>query len=148
MPAGRPSDFTKELGERICTEIATSSEGLESICNRVTGFPVPSTVYLWRIRHEIFSEMYARAKEQQAQLLADQIITIADTTEPGEIVTIKPDGEERKIADMTEHRKLKIESRKWLAMKLLPRIYGDKSTIEIPGLSLLAERISKARRRQ
>lgn len=92
--------------------------------------------------------MYARAKEQQAQLLADQIITIADTTEPGEIVTIKPDGEERKIADMTEHRKLKIESRKWLAMKLLPRIYGDKSTIEIPGLSLLAERISKARRRQ
>jgi hypothetical protein len=38
----------------------------------------------------------------------------------------KGDVEERKIADMIEHRRLKIESRKWLAMKLLPRIYGDK----------------------
>lgn len=148
MPAGRPSDFNPELAERICLEISSSSEGLDSICNRVPDFPHSRTIYVWLIRHEEFQQQYARAKERQAQLLADQIITIADTTEPGEIVTIKPDGEERKIADMTEHRKLKIESRKWLAMKLLPRIYGDKSTIEISGLSLLAERISKARRRQ
>ena len=123
---GRPTDYTPELGELICLEIATNAEGLESICNRVADFPTPSTVYLWRIRHEDFSEKYARARQHQAQLLADQIFTIADTTEPGEVVTIKPDGEERKIADMTEHRKIRIDARKFLAMKLLPRIYGDK----------------------
>ena len=42
------------------------------------------------------------------------------------MVTIKPDGEERRIADMTEHRKIRIDARKFLAMKLLPRIYGEK----------------------
>jgi len=132
MPAGRPTDYIPEIGDRICQEIATHSEGLESICNRVSDFPSPSTVYLWRIRHIEFSEKYARAREHQAQLLADQIFTIADTTEPGETVTMKPDGEERKIADMTEHRKLRIESRKWLAMKLLPRIYGEKKELTGP----------------
>lgn len=133
---GRPSEYSLEIGERICTEIATNAEGLESICNRVEDFPSPSTVYLWRIRHAGFSEMYARAREHQAQLLADQIFTIADTTEPGEIVTIKSEGEgettERKIADMTEHRKIRIDARKFLAMKLLPRVYGDKKEITGP----------------
>ena len=27
---------------------------------------------------------------------------------------------------MIEHRKLRIEARKWLASKLLPKVYGDK----------------------
>jgi hypothetical protein len=132
MERGRPSDYNTAIAERICTEIATTSEGLESICNRIADFPDPRTIYIWRIRHEDFNQMYARAKEQQAQLLADEIVSIADTTQPGEVVTVKPDGEERKIADMTEHRKLRIESRKWLAMKLLPRVYGEKKEVTGP----------------
>lgn len=126
MPPGRPSSYSQEIAERICLELSTNVEGLESICNRINDFPDARTVYLWRLRYEDFFQMYARARQAQVQLLADQIAQIADTTEPGEIVTIKADGEERKIADMIEHRKLKIEARKWLAMKLLPRIYGDK----------------------
>lgn len=133
MPAGRPSTYTPELADRICTEIATRSDGLETICAGDIDFPNPSTVYLWRITHSEFSEKYARAKEQQAQLLADQILEIADNTQMGEIVTIKEDGEERKISDMIDHRKLRIESRKWLAMKLLPRVYGDKQQVEHSG---------------
>ena len=133
MPGGRPTKYNDDLADRICTEIATHAEGLESICARNADFPDPAQVYLWRIRHKEFHEKYARAREQQAQLLADQIFTIADTTEPGEIITIKPDGEERKIADMIEHRRLRIDARKFLAMKLLPRIYGDKVQQEITG---------------
>lgn len=133
MAGGRPTDYSISLGERICTEIATNAEGLESICNRVADFPSPATVYLWRIKHPEFSEIYARAREHQAQLLADQIFTIADTTEPGEVVTIKPESEERVIKDMTEHRKIRIDARKFLAMKLLPRVYGDKTQTEHVG---------------
>ena len=125
MSSGRPTDYTQELAERICEEISVSVEGLESICSRIDDFPDPRTVYRWLVKHPEFSQMYARAKQYQVQILADQIHTIADTTEPGETVTIKADGAERKIADMTEHRKLRIESRKWLAMKLLPRVYGE-----------------------
>lgn len=136
MPAGRPTDYSTDLGERICTEIATNAEGLESICNRVAEFPTPKTVYAWRIHRKDFCEMYMRAREQQAQLLADQIFTIADTTEPGEVVTIKGEGDgettKRKISDMTEHRKIRIDARKFLAMKLLPRVYGEKKEITGP----------------
>jgi hypothetical protein len=70
--------------------------------------------------------MYARAKEAQLQILADEIQEIADEPQVGEIVTIKGEEREVKMADMIEHRKLRIESRKWLLAKLAPKKYGDK----------------------
>lgn len=148
MPGGRPSLYSQEIAERICTEIATHAEGLESICNRNADFPEPATIYLWRIRHSGFSEMYARAREHQAQLLADQIFTIADTTEPGEVVTTYSDGKkEKRRSDNTERTKIRIDARKFLAMKLLPRIYGDKLDVNHSVSDSLAERLENARKR-
>ena len=147
MPAGRPSLYSQEIAEQICDELSENAEGLDSICARRPDFPEPRTIFRWRRKHEEFRQMYARAREDQAQLLADQIFTIADTTEPGEVVTIKPDGEERKIADMTEHRKIRIDARKFLAMKLLPRIYGDKLDVNHSVSDSLAERLENARKR-
>jgi hypothetical protein len=102
----------------------------------------PSLFYKWLQQHEGLREQYARARAEQAQVMADEIAEIADSTELGEIVTEKPvlvEGiplrdkagnlvltQERKLADMIEHRKLRIEARKWLASKLLPKVYGDK----------------------
>ena len=133
MPGGRPTLYNDDIADRICTEIATHAEGLESICNRNAEFPQPSTVYAWIIKHPEFAEKYTRARQHQAQILADQIFTIADTTQRGETVTIKADGEERTIKDMTDHRRLRIDARKFLAMKLLPRIYGEKVQTEHTG---------------
>ena len=66
--------------------------------------------------------------------MADEIMQIADNTQEGAIVTEKADGSaEIKRADMLEHRKLRIESRKWLAAKLLPKVYGDKVQQEVSG---------------
>lgn len=122
----RPTKYSEELAAELCSVIATSAKGLGAICKANENFPVPSTVYLWLITYKVFSEMYARAKADQAQILADQIISIADTPQIGVIITQKPDGVEYKRADMIEHRKLRIDSRKWVAAKLLPRKYGDK----------------------
>jgi hypothetical protein len=55
-------------------------------------------------------QLYARAKEEQLQILADEIQQIADEPQPGEVVTLKGDEREVKIADMLEHRRLRIES--------------------------------------
>lgn len=78
-------------------------------------------------------EIYARAKEEQLQILADEIQQIADEPQPGEIVTLKGEEREVKIADMLDHRKLRIDSRKWLLSKLAPKKYGDKQQHEHSG---------------
>ncbi len=139
--------YTDELADAILAELATSSAGLNSICAR-EDFPHPATVYRWVLDRPGFCEKYTRAKEHQTTVLEEEILQIADNTQLGEVVTLKADGtEERKMADMLEHRKLKIESRKWLMGKLRPKKYGDRQAIEVSGELALAERISKARQR-
>lgn len=130
--AGRPTIYSEELAARICARIATSSDGLNKICSE-TGMPNPDSVYSWLLKYPSFSENYTRARSDQAQLLADEIVSIADTTEVGVVVTEKPDGTETRHADMIEHRKLRIEARKWVASKLLPKKYGDKIQQELSG---------------
>lgn len=132
MPQGRPSSYSPEIASEILAEIATTRKGLKAICKEREDFPSPSTVYLWLLHSEDFSEKYARAKQDSLQVLEDEILDISDNQQPGEIVTIKGDGsKEVKISDMLEHRKLQIESRKWLMMKLKPKKYGDRITQEL-----------------
>ena len=77
-----------------------------------------------------------------------ECLAIADETQSGEIVTVKADGtKEVKTADMIEHRKLRIETRLKLLAKWNPKKYGDKLDLNVSGELQLAERISKARKR-
>lgn len=96
--------------------------------------PGVSTVYRWLDEQDSFRDKYARARQDQADTLADEIIRIADEPMLGETRTIKPDGTvEIKQGDMLEHRRLRVESRKWTAAKLKPKKYGDKTEVEHTG---------------
>jgi len=58
--------------------------------------------------------------------ILEDTLHIADTQEPGEILTIKADGaRESKMEDMLGHRKLKIDTRLKLLAKWNPKKYGD-----------------------
>jgi hypothetical protein len=46
---GRPSDYTEEIGDEICLEIATTDKSLETICESKPEFPCARTVYRWII---------------------------------------------------------------------------------------------------
>jgi hypothetical protein len=81
------------------------------------------------LSHSELRELYARAKEEQLQILADEIQQIADEPQPGEVVTLKGEEREVKISDMLDHRKLRIDSRKWLLSKLAPKKYGDRTVL-------------------
>lgn len=126
---GRPTAYTPALAAQVLAQIATTNLGLERICKRHKSFPSPKTIYAWMLKDEDFRKAYTRAKEDQAQVVEDEMLAIADTTQVGEIVTVKPDGREVKRADMIEHRKLRIETRKWLLGKLKPKKYGDRTTV-------------------
>jgi hypothetical protein len=71
--------------------------------------------------------MYARARECQYMQLADQIVEIADTQEIGETEKYGPDGKliELKRGDMIEHRRTRIDARKWLLSKVMRKKFGN-----------------------
>lgn len=74
-----------------------------------------------------FPAMYARARECQYMQLADQIVEIADTQEIGETEKYGPDGKliELKRGDMIEHRRTRIDARKWLLSKVMRKKFGN-----------------------
>ena len=122
--------YDADVAEAIIDAIATSSLGLGSVIKELGLTVRPSTFYRWLQKSDELRERYARARADQAQVMAEEIAQIADNTERGEIITLKADGtQEIKSADMIEHRKLRIESRKWLAAKLIPKVYGDKMAV-------------------
>src|SRR3546814_4652575 len=75
--AGQTS-FTQEAADRICDELS-AGRSLRSIC--LDGdMPSQSTVFRW-LRdqaHEEFRQQYARARDNQADTLAAEILDIAD----------------------------------------------------------------------
>ena len=126
-PVGAPTTYNEHIASVICIRIA-EGESLRKIL-RDQGMPAQSTVYDWLLRQPEFAEQYTRAREEQADSLADEIIDIAD--EQPEIVTVT----DKKTGALIEHKldgaflqwqKNRIEARKWTAMKLKPKKYGDK----------------------
>ena len=124
----RPVRYDPAIGEQVCTVIASTTLGIKAICKKFNKFPTHTTFYQWLASESELADLYVRAKETQTQLLEDEMIELADTPKVGEVVTIKPDGKEIRRGDMLEHRKLQIETRKWLMAKLKPRKYGDSLT--------------------
>lgn len=122
---GRPTKFTDGIANKICTEL-TKGRSLTAICKEAE-MPGLSTVMLWLTKHESFVERYARARELQADTIFDECLEIADTPILGERRTVRDDGKVETVEeDMLGHRKLMIDTRKWMAGKLRPKKYGDK----------------------
>jgi len=115
---GRPSKYTPQLAQRICTEIA-QGKSLVAVL-KAEGMPDYSTVTRWldHPKHEVFRKMYARAREDQADYLADELVEIADTA---------------KDRDSAAAAKVRTDTRKWVAAKLKPRKYGERVTQELTG---------------
>ncbi len=122
---GRPTTYTKEITARICAELSQGMS-LRTVC-KAEDMPAASTVFLWLQEHKEFSEQYARAKEESADAMGEDILYISDTPLMGEIRTIRPDGSvEIKQDEMLGHRRLQIDTRRWLMGKLKAKKYGDK----------------------
>lgn len=119
---GRPSDYSETIAALICERVATSTLGLNKLCALHDDLPVKSTVNLWRYKYPEFSTQYAQAKLMQADLLAEECLEIADDDSNDTI--INPDGFEVCNTEFIARSRLRIDTRKWLAAKLLPKQYG------------------------
>ena len=127
---GRPVEYKESIADEVCLRL-TEGEPLVRIC-KSEHLPDVSTIYRWLIRFPLFCEMYTRAREEQADTNADEIIAIADEDpkfteyrdKDGNVVDIKID------SAYVAYQKQRIESRKWTAAKLKPRKYGERIAME------------------
>lgn len=123
------STYTVAIADRICQRIACG-ESLNKIC-KGKGMPDMATVLRWLGKHENFCGKYARAREVQADTLADQILDIAD--EGINDTYTDDDGNERTNHDVIARSRLRVDARKWYASKLAPKKYGEMVKQEITG---------------
>lgn len=128
----RPTKYSKEIADKICQEIATTSKGLNAIC-KSDGMPSVRTVYNWLNDSEFaeFLQSYTRAREAQADLIAEEIIQIADDSS-NDTMTIKKGDEEIEVEnkEWVNRSRLRVDARKWIASKLAPKKYGDKVDVK------------------
>lgn len=129
MPAGRPSEYSQEVAAVICGRIA-DGEPLTKIC-KDDGMPVTSTVYKWMMQNEEFASAYARAREEQADTLADEIVAISDDSRND--TQVDEDGNRIVDHDHIQRAKLRVDARKWVAAKLKPKKWGDRVAVDHSG---------------
>ena len=123
---GRPSTYSQETADIICTRLV-EGESLRSIC-RDPEMPALSSVTKWLRLHEDFAAQYTRAREDQADTLADEILEIADNAR-NDWMEKQDDGGGAAYILNGEHvqrTRLRVEARKWMAGKMRPKVYGDK----------------------
>lgn len=133
MDVGRPTKYSEEVIDLLCDKIANSSEGLKKICDSDDRLPGFRTVFTWLANPEYkdFQHKYARAREAQAELLADEIISISDDGSNDTYVT--EEGIPQVNFDNIQRSRLRVDARKWKASKLYPKKYGDKIEVENTG---------------
>ena len=113
----------------ICQRLI-GGESLREIC---AGIPSParSTVFEWLSKDDDFRSRYELARTLQAEALVHDIIEIADTPVIGRKTTTKPDGTVETVeGDMIDHRRLRVDARKWVASKLAPKKYGEATLLK------------------
>lgn len=130
---GRDSTYTPEIAAEICIRLA-EGESLRAIC-RDPYMPDKATVLRWALFDEEFRDHYAHARALQAEGQADELVEIADDGTNDWMEKLAKNGETF-LGMNSEHiqrSKLRVDTRKWIAAKLLPKKYGERMALEHSG---------------
>lgn len=133
MAGGRPSGYSQELADTICARLA-EGESLRSVC-RDDAMPAMSSIFKWMREHPEFSNQYARAKEESADAMAEDVLEIADNEVEQPLIVdglpMQVDGKLVMVKDnvSVQHAKLRVDTRKWLMSKMKPKKYGERVAV-------------------
>ena len=136
MKKKKPTDpkiWTEEKKEEAIVNVLEKlSDGasLRSVLNTQAdcSLPARSTFNKWLSESEPLQDRYAHACGDRQDLIFEEILEISDNAEQGETIEEDPEGNKIKTvkSDMLGHRKLKIDTRKWMLGKMNPEKYGDR----------------------
>ena len=130
-------NFSQELFNDICKQLE-DGKSLRAICKQ-KGMPNKSTFSRWLdgstdlgitdLERQALCDQYARACEDGIEILADEILEIADDTSKDTITT--EGGNETANHEWIARSRLMVDARKWLLSKRLPKKYGDKTAVDV-----------------
>ena len=120
----RPTVFTPELGAAICEKLAECGS-LRRVC-RELDMPTDNRVRQWVVENEEFATAYTRAKQMGIHALVEEGIEIVDEPPPVTNLGATDSGH-------VAWAKSRSEYRRWLAERMMPKVYGVKSGVELTG---------------
>jgi hypothetical protein len=121
---GKPITDWAAVIPAICGRLA-NGESLRAIC-KSPEMPSRASVMERLVTDAHFREAYEIARAIQAETLADELIEISDDgTNDWMKVHGKNDTGWRLNSENVQRSRLRVDTRKWVLSKLLPKKYGD-----------------------
>lgn len=130
--------FSQDAVDEVCERIA-EGEALNTICAD-SHLPSVTTIFKWLAAYPEFANSYASAREAQAELFAEQIMAISDDGSADYTLKSIDGSYEVKVdQENIQRSRLKVDTRKWIASKLKPKVYGDRQQLDINGTLTISE---------
>jgi len=120
---GRPTKYTPALADEICDAIASCQYGLAKLCEDNPNWPHRSNIFIWLRKYPDFRDKYTIAKQEQAQVDVDVMQELMNESHH----YVDELGNERVDVHML---RVKIDTIKWKACKLLPKQFGNNEKEE------------------
>ena len=109
--------YSYEMAREICDTVSRSHESIAALCRKFPHWPKDSIIFDWINKKPEFCAMYTRAKRAQIERHIDYIVELSDGDYYDPV----------KLAQA----KIQIDTRKWIAGKLVPSVYGDAQQITV-----------------
>lgn len=120
---------SKALIDRILKSITIDCLSLRKACEKEK--ITHGAFLLWCNQDKELANHYARARDIRADILAEEILEIADDKEHDTV--IDDNGNEKPNTEWITRSKLRVDARKWLMAKMQPKKYGDKIEVDNQG---------------
>jgi hypothetical protein len=122
----RKTSYTREKTDEVLTLMA-SGKSVAEIC-RMEDMPTRAAFNAWVISDvDGIGNRYARAREMQAEALVQELTEIADDGTNDWMTNNDPDNPGYVAnGEHSARTRLRLDTRKWLASKILPKQYGER----------------------
>jgi hypothetical protein len=117
--------YNDRIANEIVRAISTSAKGIKRLCKENSHWPSHVAIYNWCFENEEFLSRYARAKAFQAEWLVEEALEIAYDGSGDTYIDEK--GNQRLDNEWVQRSRLKVDTIKWVASKLAPKLYGTSN---------------------
>lgn len=129
MARGTGHRLTFSAIERICSHLVDGMGLRKALA--AENWKSPSAFYAYLRGSEKAREAYKQAIQMRAELWAEELVDIADDGSRDTRIE-EHNGKQVKVVDHDHIRRsvLRVDTRKWIISKHLPKTYGDKTQVD------------------
>lgn len=136
----RPVEWEGEKKQKAIEKIlyeASLGKSIRQILSDSEDLPSRKTFHEWMAQDKQLSDHYAHICELRAEMIFDEMLEIADDG-TNDYVENK-NGELVIDNEHVQRSKLRIDTRKWILSKMVPKKYGDKTDITTNGKDIVGK---------